>query len=89
MTNDTRMIVELNVRQDGGLWFVTSTNLSGLNVCGDSIESTYQSVVKAVQALYRHNRGFEVEVWPATTDGKDFPEMMHLANQVVVQRKAA
>ncbi len=89
MTQDTTMIVELDVRESEGMWFVTSKNLDGLNVCGDTIESTYQSVVKAVKALYKYNRGFDVEVHPATTDGKDFPEMMHLCDQIVVQRKAA
>lgn len=89
MTQDTAMIVSLQVRRQGEMFFVTSPNLVGLNVCGKSVEETYQSVVKVVKALFWHNRGFEVEVWPATTDGKEFPEMMHLCDQIVVQRKAA
>jgi len=89
MTQNSAMIVSLTVRQQSGMYYVTSSNLPGLNVCGDDVERTYQSVVKVVKALFKHNWGFEVEVWPATTDGKEFPKMMHLCDQIVVQRKAA
>lgn len=89
MTQNSAMIVSLTVRQQGGMFYVTSPNLSGLNVCGEGVEKTYQSVVKVVKALFKHNWGFEVEVWPATSDGKEFPAMMHLCEQIVVQRKAA
>ena len=89
MTQDSLMVVHLQVNRQGDTFYVTSPNLPGLNVCGQGVEATYQSVVKVVKALYRHNKGFEVEVWPATTDDKDFPEMMNLCHEVVVRRKAA
>jgi len=89
MNQDSTMIVRLSVRQEGEMFYVTSPNVDGLNVCGQGVEATYQSVVKVVKALFKHKLGFEVEVWPATTDGKDFPNMMHLCNEVVVRRKAA
>lgn len=89
MTQDTLMVVRLEVNQQGNTFYVTSPNLPGLNVCGEGVEATYQSVVKVVKALYRHNKGFEVEVWPATTNDKEFPKSMSLCHEVVVRRKAA
>lgn len=89
MTQNTTMIVALVVRQQGNTYYVTSSNLDGLNVCGHGIEATYQSVVKVIEALFKHNWGFEVDVLPATTDGKEFPKTSHVFDKVVVMRKAA
>lgn len=88
MTQDTALIISLQVRQEGEFFYVTSHDLSGLNVCGVDVEKTYQAVVKATKALYRHNWGYEVEVIPGTTDGKSFPKTMGLCDMLVI-RKAA
>jgi len=83
------MIVRLEIHERDGTFFVTSPNLPGLNACGLGVEAAYESVVRMVKALFRHNSGFEVEVWPATTDGNEFPKMMHLCDAVVVRRRTA
>lgn len=88
MTQESLMIVELQIQASNGHFFVTSPNLPGLNVSAVGAEGTFQAVVRMVKALYRHNSGYEVDVWPATTDGGEFPKMMRLCSQVVVQRKA-
>jgi len=88
MTQDSLMIVRLDVKERNGSFFVTSSNLPGLNAYGFGVEAAYESVVRMVKALFRHNSGFEVEVWPATTDGAEFPKMMRLCSEVVVRRKA-
>jgi len=88
MTQNTAFIIHLDVRKVGDMHYVTSSNFVGLHVCGTSVDGTYQSLVKVVQALFRHNWGFEVEVIPATTNGKSFPGSIEICDQLVV-RKAA
>ncbi|SRR6266700_1409109 len=88
MTQDTALIISLQIRQEGEFLYVTSRDLPALNICGLNVEGTYQSVCKAVKALVRHNWGYEVEIIPATTDGKSFPKTMGLCEQLVL-RKAA
>ena len=88
MTQNTAFIIHLEVRQVGELHYVTSSNFAGLHVCGKDVGGTFQSLVKVVKALFKHNWGFEVEVIPATTNGKDFPKSLDVCDQLVV-RKAA
>ena len=89
LTQDSLMIVRLEITEKDGKFFVTSPNLPGLNAYGLGVEAAYQSVVRMVKALFHHNSGFEVEVWPATTDTSEFPKMMNLCSEVVVRRRTA
>jgi hypothetical protein len=88
MTQNTAFIIHLDVRKIGALHYVTSSNFLGLHVCGTDVDSTFQSLVKVVKALFKHNWGFDVEVFPATTNGKSFPKSLDICDQLVV-RKAA
>jgi len=80
MTQDTAFIIKLQVRKEGEFHFVTSPNLPGLNVCGTSVDNTYQSVVKVVKALFKHNHNFIVDVFPATAIGVTFKLRHHPAS---------
>ena len=88
MSQDSLMIVRLDIAESDGHFFITSPNLPGLNASGFGVEAAYEATVRMVKALYRHNSGFEVEVWPATTETSQFPKMMQLCSELVVQRKA-
>jgi hypothetical protein len=89
MTQDSALIIRIKVEQEGNMIYVSSQDLHGLHICGPTVEQTYQSLVKAVIALFKYNRKMDVEVIPATTDGKSFPQIIGLCEQLVVQRLAA
>ena len=64
MTDNIAFIIKLEHRQVADLHYVTSPNFDGLHVCGTTVEGTYQSLIKVVKAMCRHNWGYDVNVCP-------------------------
>lgn len=89
MTQDAALIVRVNLRREAGMFYADSPDLLGLHICGQTAEQTCLTVMKAVKALFKHNRGMDVEVIPATTNNEDFPRLTGLCNQFVVHRLSA
>ena len=68
MTQDSALIIRVNLRKESGMFYADSSDLLGLHVCGTTPEKTCQTVIKAVKALFKHNRNMDVDVVPATSD---------------------
>jgi hypothetical protein len=86
MTHDSALIIRVKVTEDSGIYYADSPDLLGLHICGHSYEQTCKTVIKAVKALFKHNRKMDVEVIPATNDVKNFPRITGECEQYVVQR---
>ena len=86
MTQDAALILRVNLRRESGMFYADSPDLLGLHICGPTAEQTCQTVIKAVKALFKHNRKMDVEVVPATTDKESFPRITGLCEQFIVQR---
>ena len=89
MTLDSALIIRVNIKEEPGFFYADSQDLPGLHVCGKSPEQICATVIKAVKALFKHNRNMDVEVIPATVDKDNFPRMTGPCEQFVVQRLAA
>ena len=89
MTHDSALIIRIDFRQEAEYFYAESPDLLGLHICGISAEQTCLTMIKAVKALFKHNRNMDVEVLPATTDGERFPELTGPCEQFVVHRLTA
>jgi len=83
MRPDVAAVLKVAVREDSGVYYANSADLIGLHVCGTNLEQTCLRVVKAVKAIFKHSRGMDVEVIPAT-DMQTFPEIKTPCEQFVV-----
>ena len=88
MKQNAALIIRVKVTNDSGVFYAESPDLLGLHICGRSYEQTCQTVIKAVKALFRHNRNMDVEVVPATNNVESFPMFTGECEQYVVQRAA-
>ena len=89
MTRDSVLLIRVKIQEQGKYIFVTSPDVTGLNICGTSIEQACESAVKAIKILFEKNRGMKVDVIPATADDQNFPQMTGRCEQFAVQRLAA
>ncbi len=89
MTHDSVLLVRVNLSEQSGLFFASSPDVAGLNICGKTMEQTCASAVKAIKMLFKHNRGLDVQVMPATEDDDNFPVITGKCEQFAVQRLAA
>jgi len=89
MTLDSALIIRVNIQESHGIFYADSPDLLGLHICGDTQEKTCSTVIRAVKALFKHNRQMDVEVIPATEDQNSFPRMTGPCQQFVVHRAAA
>ena len=85
MTNDAATVIRVKLSDEAGVWHASSNDLAGLHVCGLTVEVTCQRVLKAIKAIYKHGRGMDVEVIPATTPD-EFPILTKPCDHVVVRR---
>ena len=83
------LIIRVNVKEEPGFFYADSPDLPGLHVCGKTEEQTCTTVIKAIKALFKHNRKMDVEVVPATKNEESFPNLTWPCEQFVVQRLAA
>jgi hypothetical protein len=88
MTQDAALIIRVNLRKDAGYFYADSPDLLGLHICGKTAEQTCETVMKAVKALFKHNRGMDVEVLPATTSDQNFPRISGPCEQFAVLPRA-
>lgn len=86
MTNDSALIIQVNMKEEMGYCYADSPDLVGLHICGKTPEQTLSAVITAVKALFKHNRKMNVEVVPATTDNESFPRLSGPVRKFVVQR---
>ena len=89
MTQDAALIIRVNLKNEASMFYADSPDLLGLHICGPTAEQTCETVIKAVKALFKHNRGLNVNVIPVTTDTASFPKLAGPCGQFVVQRMAA
>ena len=89
MNHDAALIINVDIREESGVYFADSRDLPGLHICGRTAQQTCATVIKAVKALFKHNRNMDVEVVPATDDSESFPEIQGLCERFVVQRARA
>ena len=89
MTRDSALIIRVSIQEEPGFFYADSPDLPGLHVCGKTQEQTCTTVIKAIKALFKHNRNMNVIVIPATQDEDNFPQLSGLCEQFVVQRLAA
>jgi predicted RNase H-like HicB family nuclease len=83
MTANTALVIKVELKKEGGIFYASSVDLPGLHVCGYTEDETCESVIPAVVALLKHNRGMDVRVIPATNDLESFPRLGHHCNQFV------
>lgn len=86
MSHEGAAIIRVNVRQESGFLYANSVDLLGLHVCGNSFEQVCERVVKTIKAIFRHGRGIEVEVLPASADVESFPLPKPNCERFVVHR---
>ncbi|GAB1389880.1 MAG: hypothetical protein AMXMBFR78_11500 [Rubrivivax sp.] len=86
MGNEAALIVQVRVQKLDGLFYAASADVPGLHVCGESIEQTIESTLKAVKELFRVNREIDVHVVPASDDVESFPRVTRPIEHLVVQR---
>lgn len=79
------LIIRVNVKEEAGYWYANSPDLLGLHICGRSAEQACSSALKAVKALFKHNRGLDVDVMPATEEQDSFPRLKGPVDRFVVQ----
>lgn len=84
MTQDAVTIIQVNVREEMGMCYADSPDLLGLHICGKTREQTLETVMKAVKALFKHNRKVDVTVKPVT-DAASFPKIGGPVRQFAVQ----
>lgn len=84
MTQDAALIIRVSLRREGDLFYAHSTDVPGLHICGPTAEQTCSTVIKAVKALFKHNRNMDVEVLPTTTDTEQFPRVTGPCEQFAV-----
>jgi len=88
MTHDAAWIIRVNLRREADMFYADSPDLMGLHICGKTAEQTCETVMKAVKALFKHNRNMDVEVLPATTSGENFPRISGPCEQFAVFPRA-
>lgn len=88
MTQDSAFIIRVNLRRESDMFYADSPDLLGLHICGPTAEQTCQSVMKAVKALFKHNRGMDVEVLVATNSEQNFPRHTGPCEQFAVVSRA-
>lgn len=90
MTQDAALLIRVHVREDAEHFYAASADLPGLHICGASREDLCASTIKAVKALFKYNRGMDVEVTPVAVDADSFPRMPMacVGDQFVIQRMA-
>lgn len=91
MTQDAALLIRVHVREDAEHFYAASTDLPGLHICAETREALCASTMKAVKALFKHNRGLDVDVLPVANSPESFPEMPMacVGDQFVIQRMAA
>lgn len=89
MTRDAALIIRVSIRREAEHFYAHSDDLPGLHVGGESEEAVCASAARAVKALFKHNRGLDVEVTPLTNNVIDFPNRMTFANKFAVQQRLA
>ena len=87
MTN--ALMVKVDIRSEDGAFYATSPNVAGLHVYGETQEQACESAIKAVRALFKYNRGLDVDVAPVTADVQAFPAVSRCDGFVVQHRMAA
>lgn len=86
---DLAHVVKIAIHGDSGQgYYAHSADIPGLHVCGESLELTCGRIVKAIKAIFKHSRGMDVDVRPATL-GLDDGAPQEKCDHFVVQRLAA
>jgi len=58
-------LIQIKIQQENGFYYITSDDVPGLHLWGDNIEVLFSDIIPAIKALYKHNKGIEVELFPA------------------------
>jgi hypothetical protein len=66
------MVLEIRFEWQNGFLHVTSEEVPGLHLCGSNPQEVLDDVIPAIKALFKLNRGWNVEVVPET-DTSRFP----------------
>lgn len=91
MTQDAAVLIRVNVREEPDYFYAASPDLPGLHVCGGTREQLCDSLIRALKALFKHNRNLDVQVLPVVPpESDDFPLMPAacFGDQFVVHRLA-
>ena len=83
------LLLKVGVREESGLFFASSPHLLGLHLCSPSKEQLCDSLIRAVQMLFKQNRKMDVTVSIVNTDLETFPRMPENCEHLLVQRTTA
>ena len=83
------LLLKVDIREESGLFFASSPHLLGLHLCGPSKEQICDSLLRAVQLLFKQNRQMDVTVSIVNTDLETFPRMPENCEHLLVQQTSA
>ena len=86
MGDESALILSIRVQKLDDYFYAASPDVPGLHVCGSTVEQALESARHAVKALFKQNRGIDVEVKPASSDADRFPRITGAVDLFVVQR---
>lgn len=86
MGDESALIVAIRVQKLDDYFYASSQDVPGLHVCGETVEQTLASAKRSVQALFKQNRGLEVQVMPVSADADSFPAVTGPVDKFVVHR---
>ena len=86
MGSESALIVAIRVQQLDDYFYAASPDVPGLHVCGLTVEQALESARSTVKALFKQNRGLDVDVKPASSDADSFPRVTGPVDKFVVQR---
>ena len=66
------MVIEVQFKTQDGYLHVTSEQVPGLYLCGPDPQDVIDDIIPAIKALFKLNRGWDVEVVPET-EASQFP----------------